>query len=333
MSLAQGSIDLLLWAFKSGRHVAEFRLTAYKITMTILSHMSGQSLDKSRIIKFVPVIRRCCEDVSTVGPSFTELQGDPNTSNAGHTNADAFLPGLMNVSIDPDAAKTDLYAAASQLLPVLLSHIPQGHLDISIRSLLERTAILTHNKDAMLASILNPFVGNNGKAIASILPHLTRAYPHDDIVEILLRPRLPLVPAKGTFGSSQDIPVIEAYEHDDATMVDYAAKEEGSTLYPPTGRADLNPAQTITESESISTHHGFGISLAETESIRRQGLESSETVERVIMPLSTVNFTSSSFTAAHVAAPSVPSTAGAQDAIMGEEDDSSSDESAHLTME
>ena len=333
VSLTQGSIDLLLWAFKSGRHVAEFRLVAYKITMKILSHMSGQSLDKSRIMKLVPIVRCCCEDVSTVGPSFTGPQGDPNTSKAGHTNADAFLPGLMNISIGPEAAKTDLYIAASQLLPMLLSHIPQGHLDISMRSLLERTAILTHNKDAMLASILNPFVGKNGKAIASILPHLTRAYPHDDIVEILLRPRLPLVPAKGTFGSSQDIPVTEAYEYDDATMIDYAAKEEGLTLPPPTGRADLNPVQPIIESESISAHHGFGIPVTENEGIHSQGLGISETVGRVVIPLSTENFTSTTFTTALVAAPPVPSTTGAQDAVMGEEDDSSSDESVHLTME
>ena len=70
----------------------------------------------------------------------------------------------MGATQDVVLDDTDLIVSASELLPLFMSHIPQRHLDISLRSLVERTAILSHNKNGMLASILNPFVGKNGKA-------------------------------------------------------------------------------------------------------------------------------------------------------------------------
>ncbi|RAL60139.1 hypothetical protein DID88_000764 [Monilinia fructigena] len=64
---------------------------------------------------------------------------------------------------------------------------------------------LDANKEAMLASILNPFVGKNGKALASVLPHITRTFPNDDVVEILLRPRMPTIPSRHNYAALNDL--------------------------------------------------------------------------------------------------------------------------------
>jgi pre-rRNA-processing protein RIX1 len=90
-----------------------------------------------------------------------------------------------------------MHCNAKVLLPLFISHIPQQYLSISLRSLIDRTAVLSHNRDAMLASILHPFAGKNGSSIASVTPYLIREFGHDAIVELLLRPRMPLVLAAG----------------------------------------------------------------------------------------------------------------------------------------
>jgi len=105
---------------------------------------------------------------------------------------------------DTPLQNSELVLAAKDLLPLFLSHFPQQNLDISLRSLIERTAILSHNQKAMLSSILNPFVGKNGKAMTSILPHLTREFPNEETTEILLRPRMPLVPSTGVRGLHEE---------------------------------------------------------------------------------------------------------------------------------
>jgi pre-rRNA-processing protein RIX1 len=87
-----------------------------------------------------------------------------------------------------------LQDAASTLLPVLLTNLPTSTLVPSIRAQIDRTAILTKNKAAMIASVLNPQPARKGaKVVSSILPHLARAYGGDQDVEGLLRPRMPVI--------------------------------------------------------------------------------------------------------------------------------------------
>ncbi|KAB8299935.1 hypothetical protein EYC80_000177 [Monilinia laxa] len=200
VSLAHGSLDLLMWSFSSGKNHQEFRASTYSLACKILPLVS-QSLDKSRISKLVPIMRACCKDLET---SYSGISSEPKSQPKGASsqNADTLLHGSIStiVVVDPNVV-----AAATSLLPVLLSDLPQGYLDISMRSQLERTAILGRNKEAMLASILNPFVGKNGKALASVLPHITRAFPNDDVVEILLRPRMPTIPARHNHAALNDL--------------------------------------------------------------------------------------------------------------------------------
>lgn len=194
VSLAQGSLDLLIWSFSSGKNHEVFRASTYSLACKILP-LIGQSLDKQRVSKFVPIMRACCKDLETSHSGISGAEVNKSQPKGlSSQNADTLLQGAIPsvIVVDPNVV-----AAASSLLPVLLSDLPQKHLDISMRSQIERTAILGRNKEAMLASILNPFVGKNGKALSSVLPHITRAFPDDDVVEILLRPRMPTIPAGG----------------------------------------------------------------------------------------------------------------------------------------
>ncbi|KAE8451921.1 hypothetical protein EG329_002762 [Mollisiaceae sp. DMI_Dod_QoI] len=199
LSVAQDMFDQLVWIFQFGKHDQQFRTIAYETTALVLMHL-GQSLNRSQVGKCNDILRSCCKDLELPSPSLVnDATSLSQKSHATKThNADTFLQRIPEAQQDDTARCPALTREASKLLCLSLSHLPQQYVDISMRSMVERTAILTHDKDAMLASILNPFVGKNGKAMASILPHLTREFGNDAIVEILLRPRMPLLPATAT---------------------------------------------------------------------------------------------------------------------------------------
>ncbi|KAH8645595.1 rRNA processing/ribosome biogenesis-domain-containing protein [Tricladium varicosporioides] len=227
-SIAPGLFDQIMWAFASGRITPEFRLATYNVVSRILLQV-GQSFGRTQTAKLAPIIRSCCKDLPLDGAGSSPVGAMDNRKMTQHSNginanqnADTFLQNkqVAHISGPKDVG---LELAASSLLPLLLSHVPQHHLDISLRSLIERTAILIHDKNGMLASILNPFVGKNGKAMASILPHIAREFSNDNVVEILLRPRMPLLPTPVGGMPNHDALAYES-EENDVMFVDAQAK-------------------------------------------------------------------------------------------------------------
>ncbi|PTB75756.1 hypothetical protein M440DRAFT_1457981 [Trichoderma longibrachiatum ATCC 18648] len=71
------------------------------------------------------------------------------------------------------------------LLAAILAQLPQSHLKPALRGHLDKTAILTRSRDAMLASVLNPYRDQHGRMYPSILPHLVQQFPHDQGLEVL----------------------------------------------------------------------------------------------------------------------------------------------------
>jgi pre-rRNA-processing protein RIX1 len=251
LSISQGSLDQLAWVFPFGKHSPDFRLNAYKLTAKTLFYI-GQSFDRAQVGRLSGIIRSCCRDLQIVDPvlgglgavedSGRKAKGQLEGSNH---NADTFLRTTIAVPLK-ETAKPPVATEAGELLPLLLSHIPQQCLDLSLRSLVERTAILTHNKGAMLASILNPFVGKNGKAMTSILPHLTREFGNDDTVEILLRPRLPLLPSASTRSFNEE-------------RVKEDSEDEDMDIHPEPGSTEENmPLATPLLQDAAAARPGFG---------------------------------------------------------------------------
>lgn len=243
--LAPTLLDQVAWVFPSGKHDPSFRAICYDLISTILRSV-GQSQNRRQISKLSLIIRSCCHDLFSI-PSELSNAGvaqsnevvnsngkRPHAQNQNH-NADTFLKKFDGDYDESAIEDTDLIIAASKLLPLFASHIPQQYLDISLRSLIERTAIVTHNKQAMVACVLSPFVGKNGKTVASILPHLSRYFPNEDIVETLLRPRMPLVPSTSTAPDGMDgdihTEIHEDYDEDiDMLIVPVADRESNISI-------------------------------------------------------------------------------------------------------
>lgn len=231
--IAQGILDQLVWLFPFAKNTIEFRTVTYAVISNILLH-TGQSFDKSQTGKVFPIIRTCCKDLQPIDSTSKDARSPEGAGKKpqgaaiiANQNADTFLQAKEQTS-NTTLKDTPLILSAKALLPLFLSHLPQQNIDISLRALLERTSILTHHKEAMLASILNPFVGKNGRAMASILPHLTREFPKDDVVEILLRPRMPLVSSAGMRVQSYDAQDLE--EEDEEMELGEEKEQEQSEI-------------------------------------------------------------------------------------------------------
>jgi pre-rRNA-processing protein RIX1 len=181
-------VDQLVWVFASERDFAQIRSACYHGIAMVLRR-SGVGLAKVSIDSLVPLMRACCEDlVPTEGPVTAkptpgQSKANGNTPSQTTGNADTFL----NSSKGIDATGIEfvgLTEAAHDLLPLLFANIRAQYLSDAMRGRLDRTAILTQNKSAMLASVLNPPPSKRfGKPVASILPLMARSFPGSADVE------------------------------------------------------------------------------------------------------------------------------------------------------
>ncbi|KAF4343021.1 hypothetical protein FBEOM_3001 [Fusarium beomiforme] len=189
VSIAPEVLDHLVRVFKSGINLPMVRITGYAVLKEILL-LSGPTLSKSSVGSLDPLFGACCRDLQQDAGHLKETEksaatGTDRKKNSIAANADLFLqPQAAAVTSNPTLEPKHKAAAAS-LLPVILSNLPQRHLKPSLRGLVDQTAILTSNRDAMLASVLNPYKDQRGRVYPSILPHLTQQFPDDKGLEIL----------------------------------------------------------------------------------------------------------------------------------------------------
>ncbi|EGO57751.1 hypothetical protein NEUTE1DRAFT_81610 [Neurospora tetrasperma FGSC 2508] len=208
MPLATDILDQMVRVFTSGRHIAAIRETVYVLTKELLE-MSGPGLLKLSVDSMAPVIQATCQDIlratghydSPAGgkqaSSSTNPNPNPKKPTAGRNGAGILNPQKVQSSGNADVYLTTtstthsssfsdpLFAAALSLLPLFLSRLPQRHLSPEARGLVDRTAILANSKQAMLASVLNPYKDTRGRYYPTILPFLVRQFPADQEVEVL----------------------------------------------------------------------------------------------------------------------------------------------------
>ncbi|KAG9249093.1 rRNA processing/ribosome biogenesis-domain-containing protein [Calycina marina] len=209
LTLAQGSVERVAWVFSSGKHDPVFRVEVYQVIAKSLRYI-GRSIGKQVCDSLLPIIQACCHDLSV--PNQTEQRSsitaastsDVKNANGkrplSHQTADTFLHGSSGPPVHVNVVvMSDIGSAASDLLPLCLSHLPQESISLNTRSLLERTVILSRNKSGMLASILNPWIGKLRRRVApSLLPYASGAFSDSAEIESLLRPRMPLLQAEVT---------------------------------------------------------------------------------------------------------------------------------------
>ncbi|EHA54030.1 hypothetical protein MGG_08821 [Pyricularia oryzae 70-15] len=186
-------------------HALNPKLSATRqVTFTLIREIlliCGPTLPKISVDTLGPVIQSCCHDLLAAAGFAPEQKstGETRQSNGTKTgagkgsvqaNADLFLPNKDKDSTGTQQRKqstTDepLLSAARALLEAALSQLPQHHLKKADRALLDRTAILSGDKAAMLAGVLHPYIDRSGRLFANTYPFLARQHPHDAGVELL----------------------------------------------------------------------------------------------------------------------------------------------------
>lgn len=349
MPMAHGFLDQLAWVFPYGKHDFNFRQHSYCLAVQLLLQ-TGQALGKPSASKFAVIIKSCCNDLIPSHPKSVDhgsseavkkLNG--NASNANQ-NADSFLQSNVGNFQEVAISDTDLTVAAKQLLPRFLSHFPQQYMDISMRSLIERTAILSHDKEAMLAGILNPFVGKNGKSLTSILPHLTRAFPHDATVEILLRPRMPLLPSTaGAHFYSEEGAVLEDEDEDMEMDTEHADSVDAPQINTQINAFNVNQSaphgDAPSAQDNITNHPGLGKSSPPQEDVAPSHHGFATTSSNLMGPVQQSLFSRSDASLSHPPvhiATTLPIEERLVEASVDARDEplsQSDDESVHLTMQ
>ena len=230
-SLASTILEQALWIFESQCGDDGFRRAAYGLVSQVLSRF-GPSLPRTHAASLSRCIRMCCEDLLPSvesqlqggQASFPETQRPPNGFTS--SNADSYLKSVTN-HVDLSGASNGVLQAAEELLPLTLSNLPNDFLAFSLRCQIDRTAIITDNKTAMLASVMNPTSKRKGqKQISSILPLLARAHPEALEVESLLRPQMPPI----QFRQSEEIEM-ESDDEEDTYMHDHSQFGESSAFH------------------------------------------------------------------------------------------------------
>lgn len=202
---SQIALDQIFWVLESEHHDGSIRKAAYEAVSQILRAF-GSSLPKSHVISLSRCVKLACADLLPEDDTFMQTgdvllqSGSKHSDNAASSNADSYLKSAR-ARITNSIASQDVVEAARRLLALSLTNLPPGYLSYAIRCQVDRTAILTNNKEVMLASVINSSVSAKGqKSVSSIVPFLARAYPEASGVEVLLRPQMPLLQARTANG-------------------------------------------------------------------------------------------------------------------------------------
>lgn len=208
--VSQNILEQTIWVFEAERFSKDVRTSTYHLLSNLLPIL-GPSISTSTMSSVTPAIRSCCYDLCpppTVGNSEEFHNSESKVKPAirpTSTNADSFLsPKLRDSSVAKVLGLSPgLVAAASSLLPSLLHYLPVEYISTHLRAEIDRTAIFTNNRKAMVSSVINPGHAIKGRREnPSIAPFLARSYPSEFEVESFLRPRMPIL-LQGSMGGGR----------------------------------------------------------------------------------------------------------------------------------
>lgn len=225
VSIIPSLTEQLTFVFKAERADEGLRATAYLFLNHLLKTV-GPTFGKDEIADIAPFIAACCCDL---------LPEDDRSRLPTSTNA-AQQSGNQAATNNARAAPTNpaLREAALTLLPTILSTLSPASFPRKLRASVDRTAILTKSKDALVASVLNPPINPSGTgAQASLLPFLARLFPGDPEVEAIIRPRMPITLISRRNGAAEEEEEEEEEdEEEDTSMHDAtsAQKDEPDLL-------------------------------------------------------------------------------------------------------
>lgn len=204
-------LELLIDVFRAERFDDDIRVACYRYLSRILQ-LFGRSLPKEIVLELAPMMKTCCNDLISTNDSQVPKTDSSNGSIESTTISTTKTPSSRNPIIQPS---NNLNLSASTLLPAIITNINPISLPRKLRTQIERTAILTRNKEALLACVMNPLrTEAGGKLQTSLLPLLAGDFPDSLEVEALVRPRMPPVVLNGV----REEDVEEEEEDDDDGM-------------------------------------------------------------------------------------------------------------------
>ncbi|KAI0442040.1 rRNA processing/ribosome biogenesis-domain-containing protein [Xylaria telfairii] len=243
--LVQETLDQTLRTFQSIYRLPQARTTIFILVRDLL-HLCGPTLPKFTVESLGLLMKCCCRDLlgaagylprpKPQGSSTLQNGQKPKTTSQ---NADAFLPNKSQDDAISVSLSAEHLSAAEALLTTLFSHLPQQYVPSSLRSQMLKSAILSRNRDAQVASILHPARDRSGRTPQVILPYLTQQFPQDESVEVLRFNFRPMVTGPSSaFMESEDAMAVE--EGDAAQpqpMADRFSFEQGFDTQPPSAFA------------------------------------------------------------------------------------------------
>lgn len=204
--------ELILAVFVAESSRSSTRTAVYT-TFNLILELVGPSMSRAEVVELNVVVSSCCRDLNPASHTADTQQNQIE----GHANGTA----THNLKIETrncahPTQLSDLNEAASKFLATFVTRINPSAVPNKSRVEVERTAIFTRNKEALVACVLNPAAKKSGGGIeTSLLPILAKEFPDVPEVEALLRPRMPPISSRGA-----------GEEHADA---DYRVNGEDST--------------------------------------------------------------------------------------------------------
>lgn len=276
LSCMQTFLDQITWVFDAESADPTVRTATYIALQRILLQ-SGHTMSKASTKSIHRIIKSCCNDLLP-NPSDNvthDTNGQQPTGSKSHggvvANADSFLKKATDVTT-LESPFPGLGIAAQDLLPVLLSRLPAENLPSELRAQIDRTAVLTRHKNALVASVLNPPAkGAAASKASSLFPLLARHFPHDSEVEALLRPRMPVLQTGRRATEAEVIAEEQDQDQDEDDDMDAEAPSDSLTDTPArtTGDQDVfytpMPPPTTTRRENPTEWMARGTPSASTQ--------------------------------------------------------------------
>lgn len=191
-SFNQQLMEAVLYIFEQEQSHMNIREAVYKILPRLLAHCTS-GVHRSLAPSLTACLRTCCDDLihtrADTGSTQVYSIHPSKTSNSYTMNADLYLQRPDTSSSSENMSS--LQDVAASLLSAALVHLPSAFLPFSVRSKIDRSAVLAQNELLIQTSVLNVASRKGRKHQSSLLPLLSRHFPDSYSTECLIRPRLP----------------------------------------------------------------------------------------------------------------------------------------------
>lgn len=204
LGVCESLIENVTWLCSREGYSAAVRGCSYNALSTILE-ICGSALSARQAAGIERIIEQCCKDV------VPQQAADPDPA--------ATVAKDTIISSESTMHTPSLQASASDLLNVYLSSIPSSHISSGLRTLVDRTIILSNDGLAMRSSVQNLSFSALQPAQSSVLPLLARAFPERSMAGEML-------PQKVPEASMEQHPAVESDDDADAMDTKFPARAE-----------------------------------------------------------------------------------------------------------